>query len=235
MTELLTSAQMRAIEQAAIASGSVTGLTLMERAGQGVVDAILKEWPELALTAHKAVVLCGPGNNGGDGFVVARLLKQRGWEVEVFLYGDPEKLPPDARANYERWGELGAVLPYDDDRFHLDPATYREDSLLIDALFGTGLTRPVSGFDAIAWHTQVSEFQLSAPNLKGAFVALRCVAVDVPSGLCSDSGRYLDAETPRGEQFRADLTVTFHRMKLGHVLAEGPETCGKLAVVDIGL
>jgi ADP-dependent NAD(P)H-hydrate dehydratase / NAD(P)H-hydrate epimerase len=89
MTELLTAAQMRAIEKAAIASGEVTGLELMERAGRGVVEAIFEEWPELKATSHRAVVLCGPGNNGGDGFVVARLLKEWGWEVEVFLYGDP--------------------------------------------------------------------------------------------------------------------------------------------------
>ena len=85
MTELLTAAQMRAIEQAAIASGEVTGLELMERAGRGVVEAIFEEWPELKATSYRAVVLCGPGNNGGDGFVVARLLKDWGWEVEVFL------------------------------------------------------------------------------------------------------------------------------------------------------
>jgi hydroxyethylthiazole kinase-like uncharacterized protein yjeF len=98
----LTAAQMRAIEQAAIESGRVTGLELMERAGRGVVQAILAEWPELATSRREALVLCGPGNNGGDGFVVARLLSERGWEVEVFLYGDPEKLPPDARVNYNR-------------------------------------------------------------------------------------------------------------------------------------
>lgn len=92
MTELLTAAQMRAIEQAAIDSGAVTGLELMERAGQGVVEAIFDEWPALRRVGetHRAVVLCGPGNNGGDGFVVARLLKESGWEVEVLLYGDAE-------------------------------------------------------------------------------------------------------------------------------------------------
>ncbi len=99
MTELLTAAQMRAVEAAAIAGGEVTGLELMERAGRGVVEAIFEEWPELRATSHRAVVLCGPGNNGGDGFVVARLLKEWGWEVEVFLYGDPSRLPPDARVN----------------------------------------------------------------------------------------------------------------------------------------
>ena len=105
MTELLTAAQMKAIEQAAIDSGEVTGLELMERAGRGVVEAVFEEWPEMAATSHKAVVLCGPGNNGGDGFVVARLLAEWGWEVEVFLYGDVDKLPPDAKVNYERWLE----------------------------------------------------------------------------------------------------------------------------------
>ncbi len=103
MTELLTAAQMRAIEQAAIKSGEVTGLALMERAGRGVVDAIFEEWPELAKAPHRAVVLCGPGNNGGDGFVVARRLRDQGWEVELLLYGDPARLPPDARTNLLRW------------------------------------------------------------------------------------------------------------------------------------
>jgi NAD(P)H-hydrate repair Nnr-like enzyme with NAD(P)H-hydrate epimerase domain len=81
MTELLTAAQMRAIEAAAIASGEVTGLELMERAGRGVVEAIFEEWPELAAGSFRAMVLCGPGGNGGDGFVVARLLKEWGWVV----------------------------------------------------------------------------------------------------------------------------------------------------------
>ena len=129
MNELLTAAQMRAIEEAAIASGKVTGLELMERAGRGVVQAIFEEWLELAPSwgpapkppeyllqddeggMHRAVVLCGPGNNGGDGFVVAGLLKECGWDVEVFLYGDAEKLPPDARSNYDRWCEMGDVQP----------------------------------------------------------------------------------------------------------------------------
>ena len=128
MTELVTAAQMRAIEQAAIEAGEVTGLQLMERAGLGVVEAIFEEWPELMGRGAspsrspgyfepdekdplRAVVLCGPGNNGGDGFVVARLLKERGWDVEVFLYGEVDKLPPDAKVNCERWGEMGEVIP----------------------------------------------------------------------------------------------------------------------------
>ena len=93
MTELLTAAQMRAIEAAAMASGRVTGPELMERAGAGVAEAVLLHWPAFARTPQRAVVLCGPGNNGGDGFVVARLLAARGWQVTVCALGP--SLTPD--------------------------------------------------------------------------------------------------------------------------------------------
>ena len=116
MTELLTAQQMRALEQRAMRSGDVSGLALMERAGQGVVDAILDHWPERAAAPGYAVVLCGPGNNGGDGFVIARLLDVLGWRVDVHLYGDPAKLPLDAATNYSRrawwrWMSRPALMP----------------------------------------------------------------------------------------------------------------------------
>ncbi|TNE64883.1 MAG: NAD(P)H-hydrate dehydratase [Rhodobacteraceae bacterium] len=213
MAELLTSAQMRAVEKAAIDSGEVSGLELMERAGQGVVAAIFEEWPELALSSYKAVVLCGPGNNGGDGFVIARLLKQRGWEVEVFLYGDPEKLPPDAKVNYERWAEMGEVSPVPEG-FWLPSC-----NLYIDALFGTGLTRSIS--KSISY--TLSYLHKHNPHF-------RAVSVDIPSGLCADSGTSLG-----GVCAKADLTVTFHKQKIGHFLGRGPFVCGKITVCDIGL
>lgn len=210
---------MRAIERAAIESGAVTGLELMERAGRGVVDAVFAEWPELKATSHRAVVLCGPGNNGGDGFVVARLLKEWGWEVEVFLYGDPAKLPPDARVNYERWLVMGVVAELSpEDGFH-DPWA---PALIVDALFGTGLSRPL-------------DFTLGRMlpdwDLRDTPGRPRVVAVDVPSGLCADSGRTLKDS----DGYWADLTVSFHDLKRGHVLAEGPFLCGKVVVHDIGL
>ncbi|MGB4826169.1 MAG: NAD(P)H-hydrate epimerase, partial [Paracoccaceae bacterium] len=151
MTELLTAAQMRAIEAAAIASGAVTGLELMERAGRGVVEAIFAEWPELQATAHRAVVLCGPGNNGGDGFVVARLLKEWGWEVEVFLYGDAEKLPPDARVNYVRWVAIGEVARFDN--WPSRSKSWACD-LVIDALFGIGINRPAPELVTMFWNLE---------------------------------------------------------------------------------
>lgn len=235
MTELVTSAEMRAIEGEAIASGEVTGLELMERAGRGVVEAVFEEWPELAATSHKAVVLCGPGNNGGDGFVVARVLKQWGWEVEVFLYGDADKLPPDAKANYERWMAMGEVAPYRDATFWLDPDVWDTDTLLIDALFGTGLTRPVSDCNEVGWVTQVNRGMLPSNDAKKGFAGCRCVSIDIPSGLDADSGKFLFDGDPGREVISAKLTVTFHSAKLGHYLSEGPQHCGKLVVKDIGI
>ncbi len=228
MAELLTSAQMRAIETAAIESGEVTGLELMERAGTGVVEAIFEEWPEMAETPKRAVVLCGPGNNGGDGFVVARLLKERGWEVEVFLYGDAEKLPPDARVNYERWCELGEVgtaselverlrFPnFDADNPNLD--------LFIDAVFGTGLARPIP--------KEIGDIAASLNDREEPNQGW-IVSIDIASGLCADSGRVI-GDNPDAVFF-SDLTVSFHSDKCGHRLTKGSEICGKTVVTDIGL
>lgn len=224
MSEILTSAQMRAVEEAAIASGEVTGLELMERAGRGVVEAIFEEWPELRATSHRAVVLCGPGNNGGDGFVIARLLKDWGWEVEVFLYGDPDRLPPDARVNYERWTASGQVCALGGRGESLFQA-----EILIDALFGTGLTRPLEGLEAVTSAIYEAQHNIfcgpRSPSVD------RVVAVDIPSGTCADSGRWLAGDDH--EEFVADLTVTFGQMKLAHVLE--PWRMGKVVVADIGL
>ena len=228
MTELLTAAQMRAIERAAIESGEVTGLELMERAGRGVVEAVFEEWPDLARAPHRAVVLCGPGNNGGDGFVVARLLKDWGWEVEVFLYGDAEKLPSDARANYERWREMGEVRPWNDNGIE-ELLDRQGHDLVVDAVFGTGLTRPMPEDTERTWHGFVPTVTHNASETR-----LKYVAVDTPSGLCADSGGNLGA-------FPVDLTVTFHRAKTGHYLLRegryggGPGLSGKIVVKDIGL
>ena len=226
MTELLTAAQMRAIEAAAIASGEVTGLELMERAGRGVVEAVFEEWPELAKTSHRAVVLCGPGNNGGDGFVVARLLKEWGWEVEVFLYGTPEGMPPDARVNYERWLGMGEVLIVPP-----SPETWRPPvsipHVLVDALFGLGLTRPLDPMIHLFW-TEFFDMANTYMSEEETFTVCR-VAIDLPSGLCSDSGRVL------GFAASADLTVTFIAPKIGHTLGEGPFHSGRLRVMPIGM
>ncbi|WP_417526208.1 NAD(P)H-hydrate dehydratase [Marinovum sp.] len=230
---------MRAFEQAAIASGKVTGLELMERAGAGVVEAVLEEWPELGQGAHRAVVLCGPGNNGGDGFVIARLLKERGWTVEVFLYGDPARLPPDSRTNHDRWSEMGETQPLTVEAV----ARGTRPEVLIDAMFGTGLSRAIPLDCANAFH---------AVKQRDTGAGHRChtVAVDCPSGLDCDSGAFLVPARPEGAEdgseahrhwwreeaskriLQADLTCSFHRAKLGHYLGTLQT---RLRLVDIGL
>lgn len=233
MSELLTAAQMRAVETAAIETGEVTGLELMERAGRGVVEAVFEEWPELRTTSHRAVVLCGPGNNGGDGFVVARLLKEWGWEVEVFLYGDPAKLPPDARVNYERWGGEQEVHPLsfpnvtDDDVERFEAAAYRLSgtALIVDAAFGTGLTRAIDGLSPLFAYNDIEV------GVGKRLTPARHVAVDLPSGM------FTDEPQPPGylSWFLADLTVTFHAKKPAHIHEYTATSCGKVVVKDIGL
>ncbi len=226
MTKLLTAAQMRAVEQAAIDSGHVTGLELMERAGLGVIEAIFEEWPEFAVRgrgtsppdpmenldkgkALRALVLCGPGNNGGDGFVVARLLKASGWAVAVYLLGDPARLPPDARINFERWQDLEEVRQFSD----VEAADLSCVDLTIDALFGTGLTRPLPDDvrRILAYLTVPPNAQTPRPRL---------VAIDILSGFDADSGRELGVcHDDDALHVWPALTVTFETAKIGHLLA----------------
>ncbi|WP_110804229.1 NAD(P)H-hydrate epimerase [Rhodobacter viridis] len=202
MTEILTSDEMRSLERAAIASGRISGLDLMERAGTGVVEAIGEAWPDFRTPAdvpRHAVVLCGPGNNGGDGFVVARLLRRRGWKVTLYLYGDPERLPPDARTNHDRWRRIGTLsaLPAAPD--------FSTADLVVDALFGLGLTRPLTGFGPI----------FSALATAGRPV----LAIDLPSGRDADAL----PDSVGWPSAPCSLAVTFHREKPLHarLRAEG--------------
>lgn len=231
MPEPVTAARMRAIESAAIASGAVTGLALMERAGAGAVAAVLAAWPALAAGPRRAAVLCGPGNNGGDGFVIARLLRERGWDVEVFLFGDPARLPPDARAAHDAWAALGPVRPLADlEAACRATAGADRPDLWVDALFGTGLARAVPAEVGRA---------LEAAGRAAAADGGRVVAVDVPSGVDADTGRAMFAPRPDpGPPYRplqADLTVTFHAAKPCHAAGEGRAFCGRVVVADIGL
>ena len=235
MTELLTAAQMRAIEQAAIASGEVTGLELMERAGAGVLNAILQEWPDMAKSPQKAVVLCGPGNNGGDGFVVARLLKARGWDVEVFLYGEVEKLPPDAKVNAKRWMEMGAVLDItiiaNTFTFSNAKSARKGTDVIVDALFGTGITRPIEGLDIM-----IDDVKLRAEYFDKSHEFTRVVSIDFPSGISSDTGNEIEPSAPLlDDSIVSNLTVTFHCLKIGHTIGVGPTACGEIVVKEIGL
>lgn len=197
---LLTSEQMRRVDQAAVASG-VPGIALMEAAGAAVARRVGERW-----SRRPVLVLCGPGNNGGDGFVVARHLADTGWPVRVGLLGSLTRLTGDAAHHAARWG--GATMD-------ADPSLLGGTGLVIDALFGAGLSRPLSG---------------RAADLVRALAISRIpvCAVDVPSGLSADTGDVL------GEVAAADETVTFCRKKPGHLLAPGRQLCGVLTVADIG-
>lgn len=205
MDRLLTTAQMRALEQAAIGSGRATGRALMEVAGRGVAQLILSRWP----SARRARVLAGPGNNGGDGYVVARHLARAGWRVEVAALAPPST--DDARAAAADWN--GPTWPWEDATEDVD-----WDMVVVDGLFGTGLTRPLP---------KAAADTLEALRLHGGPM----VAVDITSGVCADSGRLLGRQRWHG----TDLTVTFQAAKPGHLLDRGGAQGGELAVIDLGL
>ncbi len=194
---ILTVAEMAAADAAAIAGGTLS-VTLMERAGAAVADAICARW-----TPRATAVLCGPGNNGGDGYVIARRLKRRGWPVWVERSAAPQT--PEAKRKADRWRGRTIDLAPDD----------REAELVVDALFGAGLSRPLEG--AVAARARVSDRR-------------KVVAVDVPSGLAGDTGHCLGKDA-----FAAALTVTFHSRKPAHVLLPGRSLCGEILVADIGL
>ncbi len=247
MTEpfTITSDEMRALEQAAIESGKVTGLELMERAGQGVVDAIFEEWPELAVGLDpkqwedlpagltRAVVLCGPGNNGGDGFVVARLLKKLGWDVAVFFYGRRSRLGDEAAKNYDRWAVLGDIVSVsfptvsEADVTRFTDACYglSGTSLVIDAAFGIGLSRPISGLEELFGYNDIEV------GFGDRLTPAKHVSVDIPSGMFAD-----DPQPPSYlGWFLSDLTVTFDTIKPAHAHHWTAPSCGKVVVKDIGL
>jgi NAD(P)H-hydrate epimerase len=201
-SEILTTAEMAAADAFAV-SGGVAAATLMENAGRAVADAIAARFKPCAVT-----VLCGPGNNGGDGFVVARLLKQRWYQVRVAHDGGgfSPKSGGDAKAMAAKWdGESVALTPD-----ALDGA-----ALVVDALFGAGLSRPLEG---------------AAAQVVEALNDLPVVAIDVPSGVSGDSGEPLG-----GTCVHAALTVTFFRKKPAHLLLPGRALCGEIVLADIGI
>lgn len=198
---VLTCAEMAQADAAAVARG-IPSARLMEAAGAAVAKAIRDRF-----AIQPVHVLCGPGNNGGDGFVAARLLAEAGWPVEVALLGAADSLKGDARLNAGRW--RGRVIP-------LAEVSLPEGALVIDALFGAGLTRPLEG-DAARVIDEINRR------------ALPCVAVDIPSGVHGDTGQVL------GTAPRCRVTVTFFRLKPGHLLLPGRALCGETVVADIGI
>ncbi len=214
--------EVRRMDEAAIATWGIDGRVLMELAGAAATRSIRER---LGGLAGKAVVLCGAGNNGGDGYVVARHLLGAGFFVRVIATGTPE-LGSDAEVNHRIWQALvlaaGDGSPRAEHRVAERGATARmrhwlgHANVVVDALFGTGLTRAVDGVAA----ELIEAANEARHGLK--------VALDLPSGLHGGTGQVL------GQAFRADLTVTFGLLKRGLLLRDGPALSGEVEVVDIG-
>jgi NAD(P)H-hydrate epimerase len=204
---------MQDLDRQAIETFGIPGLTLMENAGQCCVDAIVEEFGPQGY----AVIIAGKGNNGGDGYVVARLLRQAGWDVHVFVLAEQGQISGDAATNLSK-------LPWEDVTYcsqagqllalHMDEIA-RAD-VIVDAIFGTGLRSDVTG---------VYQEAIEIINASGRPV----LAVDIPSGIHGTTGRVL------GTAVRASITVTFTFAKLGHVLYPGAQHTSKLIVADIGI
>ncbi len=203
MIELLTIAEMAEADRLAIAGG-VAGIELMENAGRAVADAVARQH---ARDAPEVCVVAGPGNNGGDGFVAARVLAERGFPVCVALLGERGRFTGDAAEAARRWqGRTAAATP----------DQLAGCGVIVDALFGAGLDRPLEGQAAA---------MIAAINASEAPV----IAVDLPSGINGTSGAVM------GVAVKAEETVTFFRRKPGHVLLPGRLHCGRVRVVDIGI
>ncbi|HXQ83210.1 MAG TPA: NAD(P)H-hydrate dehydratase [Xanthobacteraceae bacterium] len=200
--ELLSNAEMVEADRLAIAGG-VAGIDLMENAGTAVAEAAAT----YRRGGSRVAVVAGPGNNGGDGFVAARVLAERGYRVEVLMVGAASRLRGDAALAAKRWRGPVAVAAPDG----LDGA-----DVVIDALFGAGLDRPVEG---------AARTMIEAMNAHGAPV----IAVDLPSGINGTSGVVM------GVAVKATRTVTFFRKKSGHLLIPGRLHCGSILVADIGI
>jgi len=194
---------VRALDRAAI-EGGIPGIELMERAGTAAWARFATRWPG----CRRLAVLCGPGNNGGDGFVVARLARAEGVDAQVYLLGDPQRLRGDAATALARLTDTGAA-PRPLAEF--DP---RHAGAVADALFGTGLARAIEGEAARA---------VAAANAGGG----PRLALDVPSGLSADTGNAL------GPVLRADLTVTFIGLKRGLFTGDAREHCGEVALATL--
>ncbi len=190
--------QVRELDRAAIEKFSIPGATLMQRAGRAAFDLLRRTWPD----ARDLTVVCGVGNNGGDGYVVARLALEAGLRVRVLQLGDPERLGGDALSMALAYSEAGG-------RTEVGGQLSRATEVIVDGVFGTGLQRDVTG----AWARALQEInEHAAPVL----------ALDVPSGLHSDTGQVL------GSAIKAALSVSFIGLKQGMFTGEAAEHCGRI-------
>jgi hydroxyethylthiazole kinase-like uncharacterized protein yjeF len=215
LLKVLTSAEMQATDRCAIEELGIPGMILMENAGRECVETLKRKIPDL--TAKKIVIFAGKGNNGGDGFVMARHLLNISANVCVFLLGKTSELKMDAKMNALAAQKIGVEInAIDTGNFKTFDHRLRHSDLVIDAIFGTGLSKPAAGF-----YAEVFE---KINSLK-KFV----VAVDIPSGVDSDSGCLI------GPYIKADLTLALAFLKRSHATFPSVGIMGEIEVIDIGI
>lgn len=214
--KLLTADEMRELDRRTIEEIGIPGVVLMENAGRGAAELLCRRFA--GLRPGPVLILAGKGNNGGDGYVIARHLLNRGWRVRTVVLADEGQIGGDAAINLRALLRSGGEVIFAAAGAQLSRVLrqVRDSRLVVDALFGTGLASEIGGHAASA---------IDWINAAGVPV----LAVDIPSGVDATSGRIL------GRAVRADLTVTFALAKLGHVLHPGAGHCGELEVVDIGI
>lgn len=208
-----TAASTRELDRLAIEEHGIPGFVLMQRAGRAAYKTLVQKWPK----AEKLLIICGTGNNGGDGFIIADLAIDAGLQVELYLLGEFDRLKGDAllAADFALAHDLNIQPgPGFQDSEKLKNAYHNDTTVIVDAMLGTGLSGNVR-----EPYTRL----IKQINNCG----LPVLAVDIPSGLCSDTGTVL------GNAVMADVTVTFIGRKIGQVLANGPDYCGELVFDDL--
>ena len=215
--KLTTAAQMKELDRQAIEERGIPSLDLMERAAAGVAEAALALLPQRPGKCRGAA-LCGAGNNGGDGIAAARLLFLKGLKVRAFLVGDYEKLTPDALEETRRLSECGVELERFDPADESQRAWVLGCDVVVDALFGVGLSRPIGAG---------TPFAAAVDWMNESRAAV--VAADIASGVAADTGAVL------GRAVRADRTVTFTLPKVGQAVGQGAVLSGNVEVRDIGI
>jgi ADP-dependent NAD(P)H-hydrate dehydratase / NAD(P)H-hydrate epimerase len=221
----LTAAEMREVDRLTTERLGIPSLQLMETAGRGVADSVREFAAATGLQPRSICVLCGKGNNGGDGFVAARHLRSLGASVHVFLFASPGELHGDAATNYHRWRELGGPLTTipDEKSWHAAWSEVAAADVIVDALFGTGFRGTASGPIGQA----IENLNRLSRNATAARPGL-VLAVDTPSGLPSDG------QAAEGPVVRAHHTVTFTAPKVGQLISNDSDAIGALRVVNIG-
>ena len=211
--KILTSPQLKELDKYTIAHEPKPSIDLMERAAHALTDAIVRRWD----SSFGMVVFAGPGNNGGDALAVARMLSQKGYHVEVFLFNTKGKLTEECQTNLERLKTCGSIY-FTEISTQFDPPTLTEKHLVIDGLFGSGLNKPLNGgFAGVVKYINASKAQV--------------VAIDIPSGLMGEDNTY----NVRPNIIRADVTLSIQLPKLSFLFPENEDIVGEWELLDIGL